>query len=119
MESRTLSIIDLNAELAKLSMFRGLTPKTTRAERRGSATLLGPYRDGILIAGKNAGRQRLVVSPKKRSFASDFWSCCGPARATHQAYMRRVLHQRVLEAIDRVGRRAFCPAIRVRRRKFC
>ena len=55
MESRAPSIIDLNAEVAKLTMFRGLTPTTTRAERRGSATLLGPYRDGILIAGKNAG----------------------------------------------------------------
>src|SRR5262249_8375613 len=46
---------DLNAELAKLTMFRGLTPRTTREERRGSATQLGPYRDGILIAGKSAG----------------------------------------------------------------
>jgi hypothetical protein len=55
MESRTPSIIDLNAELAKLTMFRGLTPQTTRAERRGSGTQLGPYRDGILIAGKSAG----------------------------------------------------------------
>jgi mannose-6-phosphate isomerase-like protein (cupin superfamily) len=49
------TIIDLNAELAKLTMFRGLTPQTTRAERQGSATLLGSYRDGILFAGKNAG----------------------------------------------------------------
>ena len=55
MESKAPSIIDLNAELAKLTMFRGLTPTTTRAERRGSATLLGPYRDGILFAGKDAG----------------------------------------------------------------
>jgi quercetin dioxygenase-like cupin family protein len=55
MESRTPSIIDLNAELAKLTMFRKLTPQTTRAERRGSATLLGSYRDGILFGGKNAG----------------------------------------------------------------
>ena len=55
MESRIPSIIDLNAELAKLTMFHGLTPTTTREERRGSATLLGPYRDGILFAGKNAG----------------------------------------------------------------
>jgi mannose-6-phosphate isomerase-like protein (cupin superfamily) len=55
MESRTPSIIDLDAEVAKLTMFRGLTPRTTREERRGSATLLGPYRDGILFAGKNAG----------------------------------------------------------------
>src|SRR5207302_1534886 len=55
MESRTPTIVDLNAELAKLTMFRGLTPKTTRAERQGSATLLGSYRDGILFAGKSAG----------------------------------------------------------------
>ena len=55
MESRTPSIIDLTAELAKLTMFRGLTPQTKRAERRGSGTQLGPYRDGILIAGKSAG----------------------------------------------------------------
>jgi mannose-6-phosphate isomerase-like protein (cupin superfamily) len=55
MESRTPSIIDLDAEVAKLTMFRGLTPRTTRDERRGSATLLGPYRDGILFAGTNTG----------------------------------------------------------------
>ena len=55
MESRTPTIVDLNAELAKLTMFRGLTPQTTREERQGSAALLGPYRDGILFAGKSAG----------------------------------------------------------------
>ena len=54
-ESGTPSIIDLNAELAKLSMFRGLTPQTTFAERRGSGAQLGPYRDGILFAGRFAG----------------------------------------------------------------
>jgi hypothetical protein len=47
MTSRPPSIFDLNVELAKLTMFRGLTPQTERAERRGSATLLGPYRDGL------------------------------------------------------------------------
>jgi mannose-6-phosphate isomerase-like protein (cupin superfamily) len=55
MTNRTPSIIDLSAELAKLTMFRGLTPQTTFAERRGSSALLGPYRDGILFAGKDAG----------------------------------------------------------------
>src|SRR5215469_6411202 len=55
MESRTPSIIDLNAELAKLTMFRGLTPQTTFVEQKGSGALLGPYRDGILFAGKFAG----------------------------------------------------------------
>ena len=55
MESIPPIIINLTAELAKLTMFRGLTPTTTRAERRGSGMQLGPYRDGILIAGKSAG----------------------------------------------------------------
>jgi quercetin dioxygenase-like cupin family protein len=64
MESRTPSIIDLNAELAKLTMFRGLTPETTRAERRGSGTQLGPYRDGILIAGKSAGTSHWETHPE-------------------------------------------------------
>ena len=63
MESSAPSIIDLNAELAKLTMFRGLTPHTTRAERRGSGTQLGPYRDGILIAGKSAGTSHWETHP--------------------------------------------------------
>ena len=63
-ESRTPSIIDLNAELAKLTMFRGLTPQTTRAERRGSGTQLGLYRDGILIAGKSAGTSHWETHPE-------------------------------------------------------
>src|SRR5215467_281662 len=64
MESRTPSIIDLNPELAKLTMFHGLTPQTKRAERRGSGTQLGPYRDGILIAGKNAGTSHWETHPE-------------------------------------------------------
>jgi mannose-6-phosphate isomerase-like protein (cupin superfamily) len=64
MEGKTPSIIDLNAELAKLTMFRGLTPTTTREERRGSATQLGRYRDGILFAGKNAGTSHWEDHPE-------------------------------------------------------
>jgi quercetin dioxygenase-like cupin family protein len=64
MESKTPSIIDLNAELAKLTMFRGLTPQTKRAERRGSGTQLGRYRDGILIAGKSAGTSHWETHPE-------------------------------------------------------
>ena len=55
MESRKPTIVDLDAELAKLTMFRGLTPQTTFAERRGSGTVMGPCRDGILFASKVAG----------------------------------------------------------------
>ena len=64
MESKTPSIIDLNAELAKLTMFRGLTPQTKRAERRGSGTQLGSYRDGILIAGKSEGTSHWETHPE-------------------------------------------------------
>ncbi len=64
MESKTPSIIDLDAELAKLTMFRGLTPQTKRAERRGSGTQLGSYRDGILIAGKSAGTSHWETHPE-------------------------------------------------------
>jgi mannose-6-phosphate isomerase-like protein (cupin superfamily) len=52
---RSPSIIDLNAELAKLTMFRGRTPRTTFAERKGSAANLAPYRDGILLLSKWSG----------------------------------------------------------------
>lgn len=55
MASLLPGIIDLDAELAKLTMFRGLTPQTTFAERRGSGAVIGPYRDGILFVGKFAG----------------------------------------------------------------
>jgi mannose-6-phosphate isomerase-like protein (cupin superfamily) len=50
------SIIDLEAELAKLTMFRGRTPQSTIAERQGSATRLAAYRDGALTATKFAGK---------------------------------------------------------------
>src|SRR5260370_490108 len=49
------SIIDLNAEAEKLTMFLGQTPQTTRAERKGTIARLGSYRDGILLLGKSAG----------------------------------------------------------------
>ena len=49
------TLIDLNAELAKLTMLRGRTPHTTRAERQGSSAQLAPYRDGALFTTKFAG----------------------------------------------------------------
>ena len=56
MESRPPSIIDLNAELAKLTMFRGRTPQSTMADRKGSAARLASYRDGALTTTKFAGK---------------------------------------------------------------
>jgi mannose-6-phosphate isomerase-like protein (cupin superfamily) len=48
--------IDLPAELANLTMMRGRTPQSTRAEREGSAAPLAPYRDGVLFISKFAGK---------------------------------------------------------------
>lgn len=55
MESRTPNIIDLNAELAKLTMFQR-TPQSTAAERKGSVAQLATYRDGLLLAIKASGK---------------------------------------------------------------
>jgi quercetin dioxygenase-like cupin family protein len=49
------NIIDLDAEVAKLATFRGMTPQTTSADRKGSAANLGPYRNGILFLSKWSG----------------------------------------------------------------
>jgi mannose-6-phosphate isomerase-like protein (cupin superfamily) len=57
------TIIDLNAEAAKLTMFRGRTPQTTFAERRGTAEQLGPYRDGFLLLSKSAGTGHWETHP--------------------------------------------------------
>ncbi len=64
MERRTPTIIDLNAEAAKLTMFRGQTPQTTRAERKGSTTQLARYRDGLLLLGKSAGTGHWETHPE-------------------------------------------------------
>jgi quercetin dioxygenase-like cupin family protein len=55
-ERDVATIINLNAELAKLKMLSARTPQTTRAEREGSSARLTPYRDGAIFAIKSAGR---------------------------------------------------------------
>jgi mannose-6-phosphate isomerase-like protein (cupin superfamily) len=64
MQSKMPTIIDLNAEAAKLTMFRGQTPQTTRAERKGSTTQLARYRDGLLLLGKSAGTGHWETHPE-------------------------------------------------------
>jgi mannose-6-phosphate isomerase-like protein (cupin superfamily) len=56
MECREPAIVDLSAEVARLTMFKGRTPRSTMADRQGSATRLAPYRDGALTATKFAGK---------------------------------------------------------------
>jgi mannose-6-phosphate isomerase-like protein (cupin superfamily) len=64
MESKGPAIIDLKAEAAKLTIFRGRTPTTTFAERRDSAALLGGYRDGFLLLSKSAGKSHWETHPE-------------------------------------------------------
>ena len=58
------TIIDVNAEAAKLNMFRGLTPLTKREERKGTATQLGRYRNGLLLLGKSSGKGHWEIHPE-------------------------------------------------------
>jgi quercetin dioxygenase-like cupin family protein len=62
MESKTPSIIDLNAEVAKLKMFRR-SPDSTAAEREGSVAQLASYRDGYLFAIKSSGTDHWESHP--------------------------------------------------------
>jgi quercetin dioxygenase-like cupin family protein len=50
-----ITILDLNAEFAKLKMLRGRTPETTPREREGAFARLAPYRDGAIFTAKFAG----------------------------------------------------------------
>src|SRR5438067_1793295 len=54
MASGMPSVIDLDAELATLTIFRR-TPHSTREETKGSVARLASYRDGLLLALKSAG----------------------------------------------------------------
>ena len=52
-----ITILDLEAEFAKLTPLRGRTPETTEAERKGSGgfATLAPFRDGNIFSAKFSG----------------------------------------------------------------
>jgi mannose-6-phosphate isomerase-like protein (cupin superfamily) len=50
------TILDLNAEFAKLKMLRGRTPETPEAEREGAFARLAPYRDSAINVAKFSGQ---------------------------------------------------------------
>ena len=50
-----LTILDLNAEFAKLKMLRGRTPETPEADRAGAFARLAPYRDSAINVAKFSG----------------------------------------------------------------
>ena len=52
-----ITILDLEAEFAKLNMLRGRTPQMTETERKGSGgfATLAPFRDGNIFSARFAG----------------------------------------------------------------
>jgi mannose-6-phosphate isomerase-like protein (cupin superfamily) len=62
------TLLDLDAELAKLTMFRGRTPTSTREERKGSTARLAPYRDSTIFISKSAGRGAWERHPDGEEF---------------------------------------------------
>ena len=50
-----ITILDLNAEFAKLRMLKGRTPEMGEAEKKGAFARLAPYRDGAIFTAKFAG----------------------------------------------------------------
>lgn len=68
MERKAPTIIDLNAETAKLTLFRGRTAATSFAERKGSTVILGPYRDGFLLLSKFTGNAHWETHPEDEWF---------------------------------------------------
>jgi quercetin dioxygenase-like cupin family protein len=50
-----ITIVDLKAEFAKLTMLKGRTPTTPEAERAGAFARLAPYRDGAIFTAKFTG----------------------------------------------------------------
>jgi mannose-6-phosphate isomerase-like protein (cupin superfamily) len=62
MAGRMPSIIDLAAELAKLTVCRR-TAQSTMADRKGSVARLASYRDGLLLAIKFSGKDHWESHP--------------------------------------------------------
>ncbi len=50
-----VTVIDFEAEFAKLTMLRGRTPTSSEEERAGAFARLAPYRDGAVFTAKFAG----------------------------------------------------------------
>lgn len=50
-----ITILDLPAEFAKLTMLQGRTPTMPAEQREGAFARLAPYRDGAIFSAKFAG----------------------------------------------------------------
>jgi quercetin dioxygenase-like cupin family protein len=50
-----ITVVDLKAEFAKLTMLEGRTPTSSEAERERAFGRVAPYRDGAIFTAKFAG----------------------------------------------------------------
>src|SRR5258708_29734929 len=57
MEGRVITIVDVKAELGKLTMLKGRRPEMTEADRKGTHAFatLTPFRDGNIFSAKFSG----------------------------------------------------------------
>ena len=59
-----ITVVDLNAEFAKLTMLKGRTPTSSEAERKGAFARLAAYRDGAIFTAKFAGKSAWERHPQ-------------------------------------------------------
>lgn len=59
-----VTVVDLKAEFARLTMLTGRTPTSSDAERQGAFGRVAPYRDGAIFTAKFAGRSAWERHPQ-------------------------------------------------------
>jgi mannose-6-phosphate isomerase-like protein (cupin superfamily) len=63
-EETMTTVVNLEAECAKLTMLKGRTPTSTDAERAGAFGCVAPYRDGAIFIAKFAGKSAWERHPQ-------------------------------------------------------
>jgi hypothetical protein len=58
------TVIDLNAECAKLTKLKNRTPLSSEADRKGAFARVAPYRDGAIFTAKFAGKSAWERHPR-------------------------------------------------------
>ena len=59
-----VTVLDLKAEFAKLTMLQARTPASTTAERERAFGRIAPYRDGAIFTAKFAGKSAWERHPQ-------------------------------------------------------
>jgi quercetin dioxygenase-like cupin family protein len=59
-----ITILDLDAEFARLTMLKNRTPTSSEAERKGAFARVAPYRDGAIFTAKFAGKSAWERHPR-------------------------------------------------------